>query len=196
MRITALLLLVMTVMACGPTTPPDDSPQATIEVMAEIRPGTPLEEILTKLDQHLVNAMAGQLDGSAGDEFLRAEAITDRLLEARMPFEWIPSESYSLESKLRQIQSSADRIMAQLRTAAPRQQMLHDLRTLRADVARLRQTVAAGGAPAPVPVARLLSGDTALAVGTPITPSGTPDAAAPAGRRPLGSPVPPPNEIS
>lgn len=191
MRITVLLVLTLPVIACGPTTPPDDSPQATIEMMAEIRPGTPLEEILARLDQHLVNAMAGQLDGSAGAEFLRAEAITDRLLEARMPFEWITSESYSLESKLRQIQSSADRIMAQLRTAAPRPQMLQDLRALRTDVARLRQTVAAGGTAAPVPVERLLSGDTALIVSNPITPSGTPDAPAPAGRAPLGSPVPP-----
>jgi hypothetical protein len=191
MKITALLLLTMLVAACGPTTPPDGSPQATIEVMAEIRPGTPLDQILEKLDQHLVNAMAGQLDGSAGSEFLRAEALTDRLLEARMPFEWIPSENYSLESKLRQIQSSADRILAQLRTGAPRQQMLQDLRALRTDVARLRQTVAAGGVPAPVPVERLFSGDTASAVDAPITPSGAPDAPTPAGRAPLGSPVPP-----
>src|SRR5690606_2747230 len=141
--------------------PPDESPQATIALMSEIRPGTPLDEMLELLDQHLVNAMAGQLEGSALDEFSRAEAITDRLLEARMPFEWIPSESYSLESRLRQIQSSADRVMAQLRTRAPRPQTLQDLRTLRSDVARLRQTVAAGGVPAPIPVERLLAGDTA-----------------------------------
>ena len=147
MRFNALPVFILLAAACGPTSPPDSSPQATIEVMAEIRPGTPLDELLVRLDRHLVNAMAGELDGDAGDEFLRAEAMTDRLLEARMPFEWIPAESYSLESKLRQIQSSADRILAQLRTAAPRQQMLQDLRALRTDVARLRQMVAAGGAP-------------------------------------------------
>ena len=190
MRFAALILLT-SLFACGPTAAPDDAPAATIAVMAEIRPGTPLDEMLETLDQHLVNAMAGQLEGDAGDEFLRAEAITDRLLEARMPFEWIPSESYSLESRLRQIQSSADRIMAQLRTAAPRPQMLQDLRSLRTDVARLRQTVAAGGTPAPVPVDRLLSGDTALTGGRPITPSGTPDGATPSSPAPLGTPVPP-----
>jgi hypothetical protein len=191
MRFAALILLTSLVAACGPTAAPDDAPEATIAVMAEIRPGTPLDEMLGTLDAHLVNAMAGQLDGDAGDEFLHAEAITDRLLEARMPFEWIPSESYSLESKLRQIQSSADRIMAQLRTAAPRPQMLQDLRALRTDVARLRQTLAAGGVPAPIPVERLLSGDTAFAVGSPITPSAAPDGAAPSGPAPLGTPVPP-----
>ena len=142
------------------------------------------------LDRHLVNAMAGQLDGSAGEEFLRAEAMTDRLLEARMPFEWIPSESYSLESKLRQIQSSADRVLAQLRTAAPTPQMLQDLRLLRTDVARLRQIVAAGGASAPIPVNRLLSGDTAESVGGAVAPSGAPDPQAASPPRPLGTPVP------
>jgi hypothetical protein len=159
--------------------------------MAEIRPGTPLDEMLEMLDQHLVNAMAGQLDGDAGSEFLRAEAISDRLLEARMPFEWIPSEQYSLESKLRQIQSSADRVLSQLRTGAPRPQMLNDLRLLRTSVAVLRQIVAAGGTDQPVPVARLLSGDTAAGAMGPIAPRGAPDQAAPSGPRPLGTPLPP-----
>lgn len=189
MRFTDLLPLILLAAACGPTTLPDDSPEATIEVMAEIRPGTPLDEMLERLDQHLVNAMAGQLEGDAGNEFLRAEAITDRLLEARMPFEWIPSQDYSLESKLRQIQSSADRVLAQLRTAAPRPQMLQELRNLRADVAMLRQTVAAGGESAPVAVDRLLSGDTAMIIEGAVTPTGTPDTQPAAAPPPLGTPV-------
>ncbi|HEX2168332.1 MAG TPA: hypothetical protein VHG09_13945 [Longimicrobiales bacterium] len=188
MRSTALVLLT-TLVACGPTTPPDDVPEATIAVMAEIRPGTPLHDMLEMLDQHLVNAMAGQLEGTAGDEFLRAEAITDRLLEARMPFEWIPSENYSLESKLRQIQSSADRVLAQLRTAAPRPQMLQDLRSLRTDVALLRRTVAAGGGPAPVPIDRLMSGDTSIFAERSISPTGSPDTQSPSAPAPLGTPV-------
>jgi hypothetical protein len=190
MRFAALILLMSFAAGCGPTAPPDDSPRTTFAVMAEIRPGTPLDEMLERLDQHLVNAMAGQLEGSAGTEFLRAEAISDRLLEARMPFEWIPSEHYSLESKLRQIQSSADRVLAQLRTASPRPQMLNDLRLLRTSVAVLRQVVAAGGTDEPVPVARLLSGDTAVDAIRPIAPSGAPDQASTT-PRPLGTPVPP-----
>jgi hypothetical protein len=74
MRFKALLSFTSLLVACGPTTPPDESPQATLAVMAEVRPGTPLDEMLEMLDRHLVNAMAGQLDGSAGEEFLRAEA--------------------------------------------------------------------------------------------------------------------------
>jgi hypothetical protein len=190
MRYTALLLLTSSLAACGPPAPPEESRGATIAVMAAIRPGTPLEDMLERLDQHLVSAMAGQLDGSAGEHFLLAEAITDRLLEARMPFAWIPSEGYSLESKLRQIQSSADRIMAQLRTAAPRTQSLQDLRILRSEVARLRQTVAAGGDPAPIPIERLLSGDTAtFRSAPPLSPSAAPDAGPSGGPAPLGTPV-------
>jgi len=182
-----VLLLGFAIVACGPSRPPEESPQTTIAVMAEIRPGTPLDEMLEKLDGHLVAAMTGQLEGDAVDQFLRAEAITDRLLEARMPFEWIPSEQYSLESRLRQIQSSADRVLAQMRTGAPRPQMLMGLRQLRADVARLRQIVAAGGTSAPVPIEQLLAGDTAR-VG-PVRATATPDNQAPA-RRPLGAPIP------
>ena len=40
MRFNALPVFILLAAACGPTSPPDSSPQATIEVMAEIRPGT------------------------------------------------------------------------------------------------------------------------------------------------------------
>lgn len=187
MRFAALPLFTCILAACGPTPPAEESSQAAIAVMAEIRPGTPLDSMLFLLDRHLVNAMAGQMESEALDEFRRAEAITDRLLEARMPFEWITAEQYSLESKLRQIQSGADRVNAQVRTGVPRIQMLQDLRSLRSDVARLRQTIAGGGTTAPVPVSQLLSGDTAAGIVRPMDVTGQPDN--PAGPRPLGTPV-------
>ncbi|HEX6307227.1 MAG TPA: hypothetical protein VFZ69_03505 [Longimicrobiales bacterium] len=188
MKSIALLLFTCMLAGCGPSRPADDSPQATYAVLAQVRPGTPLEEMLEMLDRHLVNAMAGEMEGDALTEFNRAEAITDRLLEARMPFEWIPAEQYSLESRLRQIQSSADRVMAQVRVRVPRTQMLQDLRLLRTDVARLRQIVAAGGTAAPTAVERLLAGDTAEI--RPAPPASTPDNQ-PRGPRPLGTPLPP-----
>jgi hypothetical protein len=189
MRVIILLLGASVAAACGPRTPEPDTPQATFAVMAEIRPGTPLEDMLELLDRHLVSAMAGQMEGAALDDFRRAEAITDRLLEARMPFEWIPSENYSLESRLRQVQSTADRILAQVRTGSSRPVMLQDLRSLRGEVARLRQTVAAGGTNAPIPVDRLLAGDTTA--GPP--PAGAaPDSPVRRGApRPLGEPIDP-----
>src|SRR5690606_32921835 len=109
------------------------------------------------------------------------------LLEAPMPFERIPSEPYSLDSRLRQIQSSADRVLAQMRTGAPRPPMLMALRQLQADGSRLRHIPAAGRTSAPVPIAHLLAGDTAR-VG-PVRATATPDNQAPA-RRPLGAPIP------
>lgn len=195
MKRPVLLLAACLAAACGPRTPEQESSsRATIAVMAEVRPGTPLEDMLEMLDGHLVNAMSGEMEGRALDEFRRAEALTDRLLEARMPFEWIPSENYSLESRLRQIQSSADRVLAQVRTGTPRPIMLQDLRTLRSEVARLRQLVAAGGTTAPTPIDMLLAGDTTGRGAGPGSAGATPDVpqrAAP--RRPLGTPIPPPD---
>lgn len=192
MRHPVLLLAACLAAACGPrTSDAEGSTQATIAVMAEIRPGTPLEDMLEMLDRHLVNAMSGEMEGDAVDEFRHAEAITDRLLEARMPFEWIPAEHYSLESKLRQIQSSADRVLAQVRTGTPRPIMLQDLRMLRTDVARLRQRVAAGGTQAPPPIEQLLARDTTGRGSGPGAAGATPDTPPAGPRRPLGTPIPP-----
>lgn len=161
---------------------------ATAAVMTQIRPGMPLDEMLQQLDQQLALALQGQLEGEAVEHFRRAEAISDRLLEARLPFEWLTAEQYSLESRLRQIQSLADRVLAQLNTGTPRDTVLLELRLLRGEVLRLRETVAQGGGRAPTPLRELLA-DTAR-LRRPVTP--TEPAAAPAATRtpvPLGTPV-------
>jgi hypothetical protein len=158
MRVVALALLLPLVTACESRAPEQATAQTV--VIADLRPGTPLDEMLLHLDQELVRAMAGDLEGPAVDNFLRAEAITDRLLEARQPFEWIASDHYSVQARLRQIQSGADRVMAQLQTGASRDSMLIDLRALRADVLRLRQALSRGGGPAPIPLRQLLAADT------------------------------------
>jgi hypothetical protein len=188
MRTVAVLAAVSVLSACG-AAPQEQAPmETTAAVMSELRPGMPLDEMLRILDEHLVLAMQGRMEGDAVMYFRRAEAITDRLLEARQPFQWITQEQYSLESRLRQVQSSADRILAQLVTGAPRDTMLLDLRELRAEVVRLRAVVARGGTRAPPPLERLLRADTATGAPRPRAP-----ATAPTGPRPLGTPVPPPN---
>jgi len=159
MRIVALALLLPLAAACSPPAPDQTSGQPNAVVLPDLRPGTPLEQMLLHLDQALVRAIAGSMDGPATEHFLRAEAITDRLLEARQPFEWIANDQYSVQARLRQIQSGADRVMAQYQTAAPRDSMLHDLRILRADVLRLRQAISRGGGRAPVPLDQLLAAD-------------------------------------
>ena len=189
MRITPLLVLCGFIAGCGPRQP-DDTPaeQATVSVLARIPAGAPLDSMLWRLDQHLVNAMNGRLEDDAIAEFRQAEALTDRHLEARLPFEWITAEQYSVRSRLRQIQSQADRVMAQLETASPREDMLIELRSLRSEVVHLREAITRGGSRAPPSIEYLLSADSSRP--PPVDPSAAarpdPTPAAPA---PLGTPI-------
>jgi hypothetical protein len=192
MRTIAFLAAVTTVIGCRPAPPPEAAPlETTAAVMSELRPGMPLDDMLRILDEHLVAAMQGRMEGDAVLHFRRAEAITDRLIEARQPFEWIPGQQYSLESRLRQVQSSADRILAQLETGANRDTMLLDLRALRTEVVQLRETIASGGTRAP-PALNTLLADTAALRRMPVG-GGAAAPAAPSGPRPIGTPLPPPN---
>jgi hypothetical protein len=188
MRNVAYPLIAGLFAGCG-AAPPEQPPlEATLAVMTEIRPGMPLDDMLQRLDAYLVSALEARMDGDAINDFRRAEAISDRLLEARLPFEWITEEQYSLESRLRQIQSRADRVLAQIETGAPRDSMLLDLQGLRTEVVRLRETVARGGTRAPPSIHTLLErGDTAGAR----RPAQADRPAQPTGPRPIGTPVPP-----
>lgn len=120
--------------------------------------GIQLHEALGLLDRELVAALRARLEGVGEQAFVRAEAISDRLLETRFPFEWLRSDSYSVQARIRQIQSEADRVDALIRTDAPRDSALADLRRLRRDVLGLRQDLALGGGARPVPLERLLAG--------------------------------------
>lgn len=144
--------------------PPQHEPpiQATAAIMAEIQPGAPLEQLLDMMEEHLDRAAEGRLEGETVQDFRRAEAISDRLLEARLPFEWISNQQYSLGARLRQIQSMADRVLAMLETGVPRDSVLAELDLLRTQVRDVQQIIAQGGTEAPPPIHRLLQGgDTA-----------------------------------
>jgi hypothetical protein len=178
----ALPLLLLVAVCQRPAPVSEEAPEQPADVvLTDLRPGTPLEQMLLYLDQELARAIAGEMEGVAVDHFRRAEAISDRLLEARQPFEWIAMDQYSVQARLRQIQSGADRVMAQLQTGAPRDSMLQDLRALRADVLRLRQAISRGGGRAPIPLQQLLAADT-LRRRTPPPGSEAPDAPAAQGR--------------
>jgi hypothetical protein len=189
MKNVALSLIVVFATGCAPEPPMDEPPiRGSAAVMLDVRSGAPLDSMLYMLDSLLVASLTGRLEGEAVTEFRRAEALTDRLLEARLPFEWIPTEQYSVQSRLRQIQSRADRVLAQLVTGAPREPMLRELRELRDDVVQLRRTIAAGGTRAPPPIEVLLQyGDTAARG----RPGGQAPAAPaqPTGPRPIGTPI-------
>lgn len=191
MRNVAFAMSAMLVTGCAPSPPEETSVQSAAAVMLEVRPGMPLDSLLYMLDNLLLRSLAGRLEGESVIDFRRAEALTDRLLEASLPFEWIPDEQYSLQSRLRQIQSAADRILAQVETGAPREPMLAELRALRNDVVGLRETIARGGTRAPPPIERLLRfGDTTAAGAGTAGPPAAPGPRPPAGPQPLGTPRP------
>jgi hypothetical protein len=188
MRVVVLAFSMSIVVGCRP--PADELPpnEAAVAVMTEIRPGMPLDEMLQLLDQELVHALTGRMEGEAVNHFRRAEAISDRLLEARLPFEWVTADAYSLESRLRQIQSMADRVLAQVTTATPRDTVLQNLRLLRTEVLQVREAVAQGGGRAPPPLQQLLA-DTARLRRQAAPAGGAAPPGTPAAPRPLGAPV-------
>lgn len=164
MRIRSFVVLALAAApACGrspdeaiaqPATPP---PAAAL---APLSSDHGVEQALELLARELDATLQSELgDGGAG--IIRAEAITDRLLETRRPFEWIPDERYLVDSRLRQVQAEADRILAQFQSATPRDTVLAAVRALAGEVARLREDLAGPGTAAPPSLERLLAGDTA-----------------------------------
>lgn len=113
------------------------------------------------LDQQLARLRAELDAGMAGDpeRLLQAEAITDGLMEARRPFDWLGT-AYDLEARLRQLQAMADRVVAQLRRGATLDDVEEDVEAMRASADDLRTQMArAGGGPAPPPLDSLLAQD-------------------------------------
>lgn len=142
---------------------PEDAPP--MDVVAPIA-GTPLAEALELLDRQLAEVLQLGMEGEGLQRFMVAEAITDRLLETQHPFPWLRAGGYSLDARLRQIQALADRIAAAVRSSAPADTVLVDLRRLRRDVVELRQALAQGGGPAPMSLERLLAGRDTLDLST------------------------------
>ncbi|NIP77977.1 MAG: hypothetical protein GWM90_01745, partial [Gemmatimonadetes bacterium] len=71
-----------------------------------------LADQLHELSGELSRATAGEADG-----VLTAEAISDRLIHAERPVDWLAS-GYDVEARLRQLQAMADRVVARLRRGA------------------------------------------------------------------------------
>lgn len=117
-----------------------------------------LDDRLELLDRELAAGEArGEVDNHAIARFFRAEAITDRLLESNLPYSWL-TEGYGLESRIRQIQSLADRIVAQIRRGSSEEGIMADVAALRRQVADLRSAMRGGGGDAPPSLEELLAG--------------------------------------
>jgi hypothetical protein len=154
------LLLLLLLASCQRLS---DASAAATEVPATavvpLASGLPLDQMLDMLQRELDAAVSGELDDDdVNARLIRAEAITDRLLDSRIPFEWLSAEHYRLDARLRQIQALADRVIAQIRSRAARTAMLTDARVLRDDVVRLRGEIGKGGGAAPRPLSELLAG--------------------------------------
>jgi hypothetical protein len=119
--------------------------------------GKSLNASLQDLQQELSAALGTGLDDEGGKHILRAEAISDRLLESQLPFSWLASTSYSLEAYVRQIQALADRIVAEMRSGSDHALVMQDAQDLRKKVVVLRRALAMGGARAPESLDSLLA---------------------------------------
>ena len=160
MRLLVLFLLIGTLSGCN-RNPEDNavSDPSPPPAAALSRQHQSLDAGLRQLDRELASAMGGDLGSQeAKDALMRAEAITDRLLETDLPFQWLKVRDYSVESMVRQIQSLADRIVAKMRNGMDGQDILADVRDLRRKTIELRRGLAQGGGPAPVSLDSLLAG--------------------------------------
>jgi len=142
--------------ACGRAT--DDVPGTDdLALPAEEVSGLPLERILQRLETQIDSAIDDGLGAGSIRRLAAAEAVTDRLIETGLPFEWIRvDDGYSVEARLRQIQALADRVMALARGGVDRDSLDAGVRAFRDRVHGLRLDLEEGGGTPPVPVENLL----------------------------------------
>lgn len=145
-------------LACG-RNPGDErlEAQGAPPAAALLAPRQTSEALDAQLERLRVELDAG-MEGDP-DRLLRAEAITDGLMEARRPFDWLGT-GYDVEARLRQLQAMADRVVARLRRSAPLSEVAEDVETMTRAVADLRAQLATGrGGPAPPTLDSLLQQD-------------------------------------
>lgn len=93
------------------------------------------------------------------DRVLTAEAISDQLISAVRPVDWLAG-GYDVEARLRQLQALADRVVAQLRRGASVGQVEEEVAIMREAVRDLQERLALpGGGAAPLPLDSLLEQD-------------------------------------
>jgi hypothetical protein len=157
-RIAALCTCLLAGATAGCQWPSGASTSAPpARLLTEIGPQTPVGDALALLQAQLDTVLAAGLDDAGPAGLDRAESISDRLLETRLPFAWISAESYSVEARLRQVQSMTDRVGAMRAGGARHDEVLVEIDSLRVAVGRLRDDLAKGGRAAPPPVQQLLA---------------------------------------
>ncbi len=132
----------------GPAPPPS---AALIRTSASAT----LDYNLGLLQRELATALS--TEDKRSDHLIRAEAITDRLLESKLPFAWMRGSSYGVEARVRQIQALADRVLSEMRSGLSAPIVLRDVRDLQTQVIQLRAGLRGGGGPAPASLDALLA---------------------------------------
>lgn len=132
---------------------PEEAPPAAA-VMAPGMGTEVLDEQLRLLEAEIEQAGPGD-----PERLLTAEAITDQLIHASRSVDWL-SSGYSVEARLRQLQTMADRIVSLLRRGASVESVEEDVAVLLAAVRDLqRQLDSPGGGSAPPSLEALLEQD-------------------------------------
>jgi len=152
----AMVLGIAILAGCGRAPQPDDGLRAG-QAAPPPRTNPSLDASLARMEAELDTALAAGVDGAGIERLYRAEEISNRLLESHPPFAWLEDENYSVDARLRQIQSVADRVVARIRSSGRREELTADVESLRAEIRTLRAGLARGGTAAPIPIERILT---------------------------------------
>ena len=154
--VIAMVLGVAILAGCGRAPQPDDGLRAG-QATPPPRTNPSLDASLARMEAELDTALAAGVDGAGIERLYRAEEISNRLLESHLPFAWLEDQNYSVDARLRQIQSVADRVVARIRSSGREEELTADVESLRAEIRTLRAGLARGGTAAPIPIERILT---------------------------------------
>ena len=154
-----VLLLSVLLTGCARPNPDDMTAAAAAPepsaAFVRLSGAATLDNSLAQMQKELDSAIANQ--DQFTEKLIRAEAISDRLLETQQPFAWLRTSAYGVEPMVRQIQALADRVLAELRGGMSNQAVVPDVRLLQSKVTRLRAGLKAGGGAAPPTLDALLA---------------------------------------
>lgn len=196
-----LILPLVLLMACERETTlrvPREAPPAA----AVVAPGMGtemLDEQLRRFEAEIHLALEGD-----PERLLTAEAISDQLIHARRSVDWL-ADGYSVEARLRQLQTMADRIVSLLRRGASLESVEEDVSIMLVAAQDLQRRLEnQGGGAAPPSLEDLLEQDPlrdAVAASVEGVSGGSTEPSdsvveprvGPAQSGPIGTPVSPPD---